>query len=173
MDYRFITKENGADLGLKNDPFELFGRLKVSYHDNQWTYQIEPFAQSEYQTFPDEAYQVETINQQGFAIGAYDQGVCIGLAIYQEAWLKYVYLADLKVNGSYRKQGIAKKLIELGQVEAKNRGYRGIYTIGQDNNVAACQFYLASGFRIGGLNTESYKFTSQANKQDIYFYLDN
>jgi hypothetical protein len=47
-----------------------------------------------------------------------------------------------------------------------------IYTIGQDNNLSACLFYIKSGFVIGGFNTHVYGGTNQANKSNIYFYLD-
>ena len=42
--------------------------------------------------------------------------------------------------------------------------------MGQDNNLAACQFYIKSGFRIGGVDTEVYNGTSQEGKADIIFY---
>ena len=48
----------------------------------------------------------------------------------------------------------------------------GLYTIGQDDNLGACRFYLKAGFRIGGLDTEVYKGTKQEGKSDILFYLD-
>ncbi len=86
--------------------------------------------------------------------------------------LKYMYLYDLKVNAAYRRQGVGKRLIEKAAELAKARGYRGIYTVGQDNNLAACGFYLKSGFVIGGLDTLVYRGSRQENKRDIYFYLD-
>ena len=55
---------------------------------------------------------------------------------------------------------------------AAEKGYRGIYTQGQDNNLGACLFYTKYGFRIGGLDTEVYKGTSQDGKADIIFYYD-
>lgn len=51
-------------------------------------------------------------------------------------------------------------------------GYRGVYTIAQDNNLAACLFYLKAGFAIGGLDTQVYQGTKQEGKADIVFYWD-
>ena len=48
----------------------------------------------------------------------------------------------------------------------------GLYTIGQDNNLNACLFYLSCGFQIGGFDNKVYKGTSQEGKSDILFYLD-
>ena len=81
-----------------------------------------------------------------------------------------MYLYDLKVRSAYRGKHIGKMLIEKSRAVAKENGYRGLYTIGQDNNVSACLFYLGTGFRIGGLDTEVYKHTKQEGKADIIFY---
>lgn len=97
---------------------------------------------------------------------------CIGLAILQKDMFKYLYLDDLKVNSAYRKHGIGSKLIAACMNEAKKRKMQGIYTIGQDNNLSACLFYLKNGFEIGGFNNRNYRGTPQENKNDIYFYKD-
>ena len=83
---------------------------------------------------------------------------------------RYLYLYDLKVNGAYRGQGIGKQLIDAGMEIARTQGLIGVYTIVQDNNLAAARFYLKSGFAIGGLNTRVYDGTRQADKPDIYQY---
>ena len=83
-----------------------------------------------------------------------------------------MYLYDLKVNKEFRRKGIAEELISSGLKLVRSLGYAGIYTIGQDNNLAACKFYLKQNFVIGGLNTNDYKHTKQEGKSNIYFYLD-
>ncbi len=105
-------------------------------------------------------------------MGAYDGGACIGLAVLKDAWFNYMYLDDLKISGRYRGKGAAKALVEKAKEVALARGYRGIYTIGQDNNLSACKFYLKTGFQIGGFDNHVYKGTSQEGKADIIFYLD-
>jgi len=88
-----------------------------------------------------------------------------------ERFFNYDYLYDLKVDQGYLKQGIAQMLIEEAAIWAKAHGKQGFYTIGQDNNVSACLFYLKAGFRIGGLDTEVYGGAAQEGKKDILFYL--
>ena len=85
---------------------------------------------------------------------------------------KYLYLYDLKVNAEYRGHMVGRKLIEAGKKLAREEGYRGLYTIGQDNNLGACSFYIRCGFEIGGLDTRVYQGTSQEGKRDILFYLE-
>lgn len=106
-------------------------------------------------------------------IGAYDGDKCIGLAILRHDMFKYMYLYDLKVNAEYRSKGVGKMLIDESKKVAKDNGYIGVYTQGQDNNLGACHFYLGNGFEIGGLNTHVYNGTSQENKKDIFFYYTN
>lgn len=105
-------------------------------------------------------------------MGAYEGETCVGLAVLRDDMFKYMYLYDLKVSRACRGQGAAYALIEKAKEVCKARGYRGMYTQGQDNNLRACKFYLRAGFHIGGLDTNVYKGTSQEGKSDILFYLD-
>lgn len=171
--YRKLTKDNEKDLNIPNEPIDIIGRLIVNRSDNEWTYSSKSFAEETELIFPDENYDIKEILEKGTAIGAFDQDKCLGLAVMQDDWAKFMYLSDLKVNRAYRKQGIARKLIQECRKEAVKRKYKGIYTVAQDDNLIACQFYLNEGFEIGGLNTHGYKYTTQEHKSDIYFYLDN
>lgn len=174
IELRIIDKEHQQDINIKNEPFTLWGRMIPQYIDDKWSYAIEkrnPTEVSE-MCFPDENYDYDTMYENSFFVGAYEEEKCVGLAIFQKGFFKYLYLYDLKVSTEYRRTGIARKLIEMGKQIATEQGYRGIYTQGQDNNLSACLFYIHSGFRIGGLDTEVYKGTLQEGKRDIVFYLD-
>lgn len=172
INYQLIDFDNRGDLGLKNEPFELFGRMKIDRLNNNWSYEVEIFTHKRTMAFPDERYHLQEINQNGFALGAYDDSNCVGLAIYQKHWNKYLYLKDLKVNRDHRKLGIGNQLIKEGLRRAVQLGYKGVYAVCQDNNLASCQFYLKIGFQIGGFNDFDYNYTTQSGKSDIYFYLD-
>jgi GNAT superfamily N-acetyltransferase len=169
---RQLTAQDTAALQLPNEPFLLHGRMIVTRDDSAWHYRIEETATTTLQTFPEEHYQYAEIAEKGFALGAFTGDVPVGLAIYQAAFFKYLYLDDLKVSQAFRHQGIARQLLAAAIPIAKHHGYAGVSTIGQDNNIDACQFYLANGFRIGGLNTRDYNHTVQEGKSDIYFYWD-
>lgn len=169
---RLIKKENAADINIKNEPFKLFGRMLPSYQNGKWSYSVVENEQIEWDVFPDENYNYEKMEKDYVFIGAYDGDECIGLAILQKQWNKYIYLYDLKVKGSYRCKHAATKMIDKCCEYASQHGYRGIWTIGQDNNLAACLFYINNGFRIGGLDTEVYIGTKLEGNADIYFYKD-
>ena len=53
---------------------------------------------------------------------------------------------------------------------AADLGYRGVWVVAQDNNLAACRFYLKNGFVLGGLDTQVYRGTAQEGKADVHFY---
>ena len=170
MEIRRITSENPLDLNLPNEPFSMPGRLIPELKDGGWNWREELFANAETMVFPEESYDFEELSGKGILLGAYEDGQCIGVAIYQDYWLKYMYLYDLKVSTAARGKGVGTALIEAGMQAAKERGYIGIYTLAQDNNLNACRFYLKAGFQIGGFDNRVYEGTRQEGKADIIFY---
>lgn len=155
---RLIDAQHSKDINLPNEPFKLFGRLIPKYSDGKWSWETELFApeNASEMRFPDEHYDFEQMSENCTFIGAYD-GEC----------------DDESIRGAAaRGRGIGMKLIERAKELAREKGYRGIYVIAQDNNLGACLFYLKCGFRIGGFDTEVYRGTAQEGKSDIIFYLD-
>lgn len=174
IEIKIITAERKSDINIPNEPFQIFGKLIPSYCDGKWAYEVLRFSPENVteMCFPDEKYDYETMNDSVF-LGAYDGELCIGLAILQPGFFKYMYLYDLKVSKSYRGQHIGTLLIKKAKEFAKQSGYCGLYTQGQDNNPGACLFYLHSGFYIGGLDTNVYRHTRQDGKADIIFYCES
>ncbi len=174
IEIRLIDETHKEDVNLKNEPFALWGKMIPTYTGEKWGYSVRKYPPQDVceMRFPDENYDYGSMCRDSVFLGAYDGGQCIGLAILQNGFFKYMYLSDLKVAGSHRKQGVATRLIEKAKEVALQNGYRGLYTIGQDNNLSACLFYLKAGFVIGGLDTHVYAGTPQEGKADILFYLD-
>lgn len=171
---RIIDAEHRQDIDLPNEPFRLIGKMIPSYVEEKWQYRVVMFREDEIgeMCFPDEHYDYDAMIQESVFIGAYDGDRCVALAVLQDALQKYMYLYDLKVLKAYRNQGIASLLIQSAKEICRERGYRGLYTQGQDNNLSACLFYLKCGFCIGGFDSNVYKGTAQEGKSDIIFYLD-
>ena len=171
---KIITKEHKADINLKNHPFKLFGLMLPSYNNGKWNHTelLFPKENVTEMCFPDEDYDFDEMSRNSVFVGAYDGERCVGLAILQQALMRYMYLYDLKVDPDYRGQGVGRLLIDKCKEVAAEQGYRGLYTQGQDNNLGACRFYLKMGFEIGGLDTRVYGGTPQEHKKDILFYCD-
>lgn len=168
---KIIDAQHKADINLPNESFQIFGRVLVSYNDGKWDYQLQKFAKVSEMKFPDENYNYEKMKGSIF-LGAYDGDECVGLAILQADFLKYMYLYDLKVNSKYRGQHIGQKLIAKAKDIAAQKGYSGLYTQCQDNNPGAFLFYIKTGFYIGGLDTGIYKHTKQEGKADLILYCE-
>lgn len=172
---RAIDASHQADIRLPNEPFGMFGRMLPSYSGGEWTYTLLRFAPEDVSEmrFPDESYDFDAMTSAGsIFLGAYDGDRCVGLAILQPGFFRYMYLYDLKVNAQYRRRHIGSMLIRKAKETAVQNGYCGLYTQGQDNNPGACLFYLHNGFTIGGLDTNIYRHTAQEGKADILFYCE-
>ncbi|WP_334117563.1 GNAT family N-acetyltransferase [Ligilactobacillus sp.] len=170
IEIRLIGPENREDINIPNEPFSMFGKIIPRYEDGKWTWELRR-GEVEEMCFPDENYDYDDMKDSIF-LGAYDGQDCVGLAILQPGFFKYMYLYDLKVNHSHRRQGTGRMLIEKAKQVASSMGYCGLYTQGQDNNPGACLFYLNTGFYIGGLDTNVYRHTKQEGKADILFYCE-
>lgn len=171
---RVIDETRKQDINLPNEPFRLFGRMIPSYTNERWSYTVQRFPPEKVteMCFPDCPCDFDAEREHAVFLGAYDGERCIGLAVLRDDMFKYLYLDDLKVNAAYRGQGVGRLLLDGAKQAALDRGYRGVYTIGQDNNLAACLFYLGYGFEIGGFDNRVYRGTKQEDKANILFYLD-
>ena len=174
IEIRLIDEAHKENIRLKNDSFPLYGRMVPSYNGKEWSYTIKKFPPEECgeMTFPDEPYDYEEMAGRTFFVGAYEGERCVGLAVLERSFFKYLYLSDLKVASDCRGRGIGRMLMEGCMEIAKEQKMQGVSLTVQDNNLSACLFYLAVGFRIGGLDTEVYNGTSQAGKADIEMYRD-
>ena len=174
IEIRLIDEAHKGDIRLKNDSFPLYGRMVPTYDGKEWSYTIEKFPPEECgeMTFPDEPYDYEEMAARTFFVGAYEGEHCVGLAVLERSFFKYLYLSDLKVASDFRNRGVGRMLMEGCMEIAKEQKMQGVSLTVQDNNLNACLFYLAVGFRIGGLDTEVYNGTSQEGKADIEMYRD-
>ena len=171
MEIKRITRENAGDLTLHNDPFEMPGRFIPGLENGVWSWRIEPSEKTETMVFPDENYDLDTVDGEGAAFAAYENGKCIGLIVLKDQFWRYMHVYDLKVSAAARGKGAGRALIEAALAEARARNYLGLYLQAQDNNLNACLFYLKTGFTIGGFDNRVYEGTKQEGKADIIFYL--
>ncbi len=167
-----IDEAHSDVLSLKNEPFSMPGRLIPSLRDGRWSYREELFDKPRQMCFPNEAYDFSELSRDGAAFGAFENGQCIGLAVYKKHFFSYLYLLDLKVSASARGRGVGRQLIDAGMTLAGRWGYRGVFLQAQDDNLNACRFYLHCGFQIGGFDNRVYAGTKQEGKADVVFYLD-
>ena len=171
IEIKQISPDKQNDANIPNQPFKIWGKMIPSLHNGKWNYQIEEFLETTEMCFPDCLYDIN--DDDSIFYGAYDGDKCIGVAVLRKGIFKYLYLDDLKIDVKYRRQGVGTMLIKTCLERAKSENMKGIYTIGQDNNLSACLFYIHQGFKIGGFDNKVYQGTSQEGKADIVFYLDS
>ena len=174
IEIKKIDQKHKADINLKNQPFELYGKVEPSFEDGKWSYTVNKYEPDKVtqMCFPDENYDYDAMKDSIF-LGAYEDEKCIGLAILDPGFFKYMYLNDLKVSSMYRGKNVGKMLMDAAKDIAAGQGYAGIYTICQDNNPGAYMFYMHCGFYIGGIDTNVYRHTSQEEKTDIILYCES
>lgn len=172
MEARRMFKGNMDDINLKNEPFEIIGKIIPIYDGVRWSFKLEEFENKTSMCFPDKFYNYDEMRGMHVFIGVYEDNKCVGMAILRHSQSKYMYIYDLKVLSEYRRKGAAKELINLAKEIAKDNGYLGLYGQAQDNNLIACRFYFKNGFKIGGIDTKIYNGTDYQNNMNISFYLD-
>ena len=116
MEIHIIDKAHEADIRLPNEPFPLFARIVPTYDGAVWRYRREDFPPEQVteMCFPDEAYDFDAMADSVF-LGAYENDRCVGLAVLQPYYFRYMYLMDLKVSKSCRGKGVGKALIEKAE----------------------------------------------------------
>ena len=168
-----IDKEHTQDLKIKNEPFDLKGKIEVTFDGKDWHSIKILFSDEEIKqmTFPDEDYDFDKLNGH-VLFGAYENNECVGLAILTKDFNSRLYLSNLKVKRNYRHHGVAKSLLNEAYKYVLENELIGLFTICQDNNVDAFDFYIKFGFKIGGYDNNVYRNTKQEGKADILLYLD-
>lgn len=99
IEIRRIGEKHKGDIRIPNQPFALWGRMIPSYQNGVWRYTVErldPSEQAE-MCFPDENYDYAEMCKASAFLGAYDTDTCIGLAVLQEAFFRYMYLYDRSI----------------------------------------------------------------------------
>lgn len=149
IEIKIIDAPNKADVNIPNEKFQEFGRIIPSYDGKKrtWTYELLRFAPENVTEtcFPEENYDFDSMQDSVF-LGAYDGDKCVGLAILQPGFFKYMYLYDLKVNKEYRRQHIGRLLIQKSKETAKQKGYSGFILRGRTTTPVLACFILNRAF---------------------------
>lgn len=97
-------------------------------------------------------------SENGYIYGAYNEEECIGLVVVQqgvkeeqpvrfEPNKKIMYLADVAVLNSYRKQGLGNQLMLYAVMQSKALGYDRIYMRTLEKGSMSCNIAKRIGFR--------------------------
>ena len=82
-------------------------------------------------------------------------GVAVGLLMVMvPAWTDAAEITDLAVDRGVRRLGAGKALVEAAAGWGRERGLRALWVEPRADSAEAIEFYLRTGFRVSGLNTE-------------------
>ena len=163
------------DVNKASEPFEIIGKLKPTFVNDEWTYTEEIYDCSYLHSYPNEDcdYSLYIENPDKAVFLAYSDKECVGQIVLVKDWNKYALVEDICVSKSSRGQGVGTALIQKAIEWAKDKGLDGLALETQDNNLLACRFYSKCGFAIGAVNTMLYKNFSKpwSDATAIFWYL--
>lgn len=82
-------------------------------------------------------------------------------------------LWDIRVEEKYKRQGIGKKLFDIGVANAKKDGYKQMIIECQNNNVPACKFYEKQGAILSKIDMYAYYLEEDVKDEVLLlWYLD-
>ena len=174
---KVLTKERLADLNTANQPFEIIGKLNITYKNGTWNYKEVIFSapiEKQYTNY-DGATADNYINcDDRVAFLAYKNSVCVGQILIASAWTRYAHIEDISVAREWRGKGIGTSLMDAAVEWAKKKKLCGLSLECQDNNLLASRFYKKYGMHIGGLSTKLYRHMGEPYNKEIavFWYLD-
>ncbi|WP_050995814.1 GNAT family N-acetyltransferase [Paenisporosarcina sp. TG20] len=150
FDEKHITEINNA-----NEGFLIIGKIIPSFQEGEWVYEEELFERTSEMKFPDDHLNwSEYINKEDKVIFlAYQNKKCIGQIRLVKDWNKYAYIENIAVRKEFRKSGIGRMLLIVGEEWAKENSLIGMSLEAQNDNLIACRFYIKEEFVLGGVDT--------------------
>lgn len=154
-----------------NEVFPIFGRLVPSFQDGVWTHAEKLFEQKSFLGFPDDRLEWTTYigSDHKVIFLAFHGNRCVGQIRLVQDWTQYAYIENIAVRGSHRGSGVAAMLLKRGEQWAREQELHGLSLEAQDDNLAACRFYLKQGMKLGGVDTLKQAFNPEIGTT-LYFY---
>ena len=102
------------DMNKLNEPFEIIGKLKPTFVNDEWTYTEEIYSQSYLHSYPDEDndYSSYINNPDKAVFVAYSDKECVGQIVLRKDWNKYAFVEDICVSRSSRGNGVGTALMQ-------------------------------------------------------------
>lgn len=164
------------DINKANEEFEIIGKLKPTFINDEWTCTEEIYTHSYLHSYPDDDcdYSIYIENPDKAIFLAYSDTECVGQIVLRKDWNKYAFIEDICVSKASRGLGVGTALIQKAIEWTKDKELYGLALETQDNNLLACRFYLKCGFVIGAVNTMLYKNFSKpwSDATAIFWYLN-
>ena len=92
------------------------------------------------------------------------------LDVEHERWRDTAVVWNIMVDRTCRRRGLGRELMNRAITWAREAGLRGIVLETQTNNLAACRFYWAMGFKLCGIDDHFYSNDDIGTKEVAIFW---
>jgi ribosomal protein S18 acetylase RimI-like enzyme len=92
------------------------------------------------------------------------------LDVERERWRDTATVWNILIDRAYRRKGMGHELMSRAIAWAREQGLRGIVLETQTNNLPACRFYQAMGFKLCGLDDHFYSNDDIGVKEVAIFW---
>lgn len=177
MTIKKLTDELVYDLHKANQPFDIIGRMDITFSGGKWDFKeviFDTVTEKQYPNY-DGAVPFDYIEDEDRdAFLVYENGECVGQMLIAASWNGYAHIEDLSVARAWRGKGIGTSLLKKAAEWAKEKGFFGISLESQDNNLLATRFYLKNGMHIGSVDTQLYHNLGEPYNREtaVFWYLD-
>lgn len=134
---------------------------------------VPPFLSTDYGLSRQEREQVgaRLRENDGLYLVIEDAGKLVALLdVERERWRDTATVWNILVDRSYRRRGLGGQLMNRAIEWARRHGLRGIMLETQTNNLPACHFYQAVGFKLCGLDDHFYSNDDIGMKEVAIFW---
>jgi len=96
----------------------------------------------------------------------------VGHIVISRHWNGFAHIDELAVDSAMRRNGVARKLLDVARFWARKHDLPGIMLETQNNNLAACRLYEDYGFVVGGVDHLRYRAIDPSTRESaIFWYL--
>ena len=87
-----------------------------------------------------------------------------------KGWNGYAHIENLIVAQEFRRQGLARTLVQRAVEWANSMSFPGVMLETQNNNVSACQLYESCGFKLQGFDSGLYRGLNPHSQEVALFW---
>jgi streptothricin acetyltransferase len=134
---------------------------------------VPPFRSTDYGMSPQDCKDLTARLHEGdgLYLVAEDAGKLVALFDMQrERWRNTAKLWNIGIDRAYRRTGLGRELMNRAIAWARDEGLRGIVLETQTNNMPACRFYQAMGFKLCGIDDHFYSNDDIGVKEVAIFW---
>jgi len=134
---------------------------------------VPPFRSTDYGMSPQDCKDLTARLHEGdgLYLVAEDAGKLVALFDMQrERWRNTAKLWNIGIDRAYRRTGLGRELMNRAIAWARDEGLRGIVLETQTNNMPACRFYQARGFKLCGVDDHFYSNDDIGVKEVAIFW---